>query len=77
MTSRPELCISVRSEEPTWGITAAFVAERMRGGCPFSYGDLIDFGHEVTPGCGLTSFLVYWPNVLDEEGYAHIGAGDG
>jgi hypothetical protein len=74
--SRPELCITVRSDDLAWAVTAAYLAEGMRGSCPFAYGDLIEFGHGATPGSGLTSYLVYWSIVEDEEGRTGIEVGD-
>src|SRR5262245_42206572 len=40
---RPELCISIRSDDETWGLAIAHLASALAGECPFRYGDTIDF----------------------------------
>ncbi|MEU8663099.1 suppressor of fused domain protein, partial [Actinoplanes philippinensis] len=62
---RPELCISVRSDDDSWASVAGFLAERLRGSCPFSSGNTIRFGRPVAPESSLTSFVVFAPSVLD------------
>ena len=41
---KPELWISVRSDDPMWALAIGYLAEQLRGTCPFVYGDTIDFG---------------------------------
>jgi hypothetical protein len=68
---RPELCISVRSDDERWARVVGHLAERLRGSCPFSYGNTIRFGQPVTPQSPLTAFVVFAPAVLD-RGDCHI-----
>lgn len=72
---RPELSICVRSEDPSWALAAAFVANRLRGRCAFSYGELIDFGEPVSPESAMDGFVVFAPLVLDREA-ATVDVGD-
>jgi suppressor of fused protein SUFU len=69
---RPELCISVRSTDVAWAHAAGWLAERLRGECPFTYGSTIDFHARVSPESSMTSFLVFAPAVLDRSDYAAI-----
>ncbi|MFD7481046.1 hypothetical protein ACFV8Z_55790 [Streptomyces sp. NPDC059837] len=40
----PELCLSVNSTNVIWAHAVGFLAEQLRGTCPFSYGSTINFG---------------------------------
>lgn len=64
---RPELCISVSSDDDSWAHVVGEIAERLRGSCPFSYGNTIRFGQSVTPQSPLTAFVVFAPAVLDRD----------
>lgn len=46
---RPELSVSVRSDDPAWVLAIAYLAEQLRHECPFSYGDTINFGEPMYP----------------------------
>jgi suppressor of fused protein SUFU len=64
---RPELCISVQSDDDRWGLAVGLIAERLRGSCPFSYGNTIRFGQPVTPESELTAFVVFAPSILERD----------
>ncbi|MFC0541185.1 suppressor of fused domain protein [Kutzneria chonburiensis] len=74
--SKPELCISVRSEDPAWAIVAGNVAQTLRGSCPFCYGDTINFGEPISPESTMTAFVVGPPAVLDPADYTDIDVGE-
>ena len=57
----PELCIGVRSGDRHWAMAVGFLAERLRGRCPFSYGNTIDFGEQVCAESAMTAFVVFAP----------------
>ncbi|MEV1290082.1 suppressor of fused domain protein [Micromonospora sp. NPDC049679] len=61
----PELCLSVRSEDDRWAWAVGHLAESLRGSCPFSYGNTIDFGERISPESEMTAFVVFAPAVLD------------
>lgn len=73
---KPELCISVRSTDISWALAVGFLAEQLRGSCPFCYGDTINFGERVSPESEMTAFAVFAPAVLDREDYTGINVGD-
>ena len=65
---RPELMISVESEEEVWGFAAGVLAEGLRGECPFCYGNTINFHAVVSEGeSELDAFLVFSPPFLECE----------
>ncbi|GAA1983854.1 suppressor of fused domain protein [Kitasatospora viridis] len=64
---RPELCLSVSSPDEGWAHALGFVAERMRGVCPFSYGDVVDLGERICGESPMTAFVVFAPAVLAKE----------
>src|SRR4051794_28747768 len=73
---KPELCICVRSADVTWGLAVAFIAEGLRGECPFSYGDLLNFGERIAPESGMTAFVLFAPAVLDRADFLGVDVGD-
>ena len=72
---RPELILSVESENPAWPLAAAEIAARLRGDCPFSYGDVINFGEAVAEGSAMSSFFVFAPAILEPESFRAIDVG--
>jgi hypothetical protein len=75
--SRPELCISVRSADESWALAAGYLAERLRGDCPFSYRNTIGFGEPVCAESALSSFVVAAPAVPGRDDFTGICLGDG
>lgn len=73
---RPELTITVASEDDHWGLAVGFLAEQLRGDCPFSYGDTINFGEQIAPESQMTAFAVFAPATLAPEDYTGIDVGD-
>lgn len=41
--------VSVNSTNVIWAHAVGFLAEQLRGTCPFSYGSTIDFGERIVP----------------------------
>lgn len=73
---KPELCISVRSDDVVWARAMGFIAEQLRGACPFSYGNTLNFGELITSESEMTAFVIFAPAVLDRDGYLAIDVGD-
>ena len=72
---RTELCITVESGEAAWALVAAFVANNMRGDCPFTYGSTINFHNQIHPESEMSAFFVFAPSILKNEQYANIEVG--
>lgn len=74
---KPELCICVQSDDVAWPLAMAYLAESLRGDCPFDYGSTIAFGERVSEESAMTSFVIFAPVVLDREDYLNINLGGG
>ena len=72
---RPELSILVRSDDPAWVLSIAYLAERLRHECPFGYGDTVNFGEPIAAGSALDGFVVFAPLALDQDD-ARIDVGE-
>ena len=72
---RPELSICVQSDDATWVLAIAHLAERLRHDCPFSHGDTIDYGEPIARGSQMDGFVVCAPIALDAAD-AHVEVGD-
>lgn len=57
----------MRSTDRRWAQAAAFIAEQLRGECPFQYGDTLNFGEPIAPESAMDTFLAFAPAVLDRE----------
>ena len=73
---KPELCICVESTDANWALAVAFIAEHMRGDCPFSYGDTLDFGGPMSEASSMSSLVFFAPAVLEPADYLGIDVGD-
>lgn len=74
---RPELCVSVRSADIAWALVAGRLAARLRGRCPFTYGDLLDYGAPVSAESPMHAFVVFAPMILERADHVGIDVGDG
>lgn len=72
---RPELCISVESSNVNWGKVAGFIANKLRGEFPFSYGQTINLGEPISPDSEMDAFFVFAPGTLEKEDYLNIDIG--
>lgn len=64
---RPELCISVESQDLAWGLAVGDIAYKLRGKCPFCYGEIIRFGTPVSQESEMSAFFVFAPSIMDKE----------
>lgn len=64
---RPELMISVESRDEAWTFAIGYMAERLRGKCPFCYGNTINFHANVSKESKLDAFLIFAPPFLTKE----------
>jgi len=72
---RPELCISVESSNLDWGHVAGYLANKLRGDCPFSYGQTINFRQQITDDSEMDAFFVFAPSTLDQKDYLNVDIG--
>lgn len=72
---RPELSISVRSDDPAWIIAIAAVADGLRDSCPLHYNNTINFGEPITEESSPDGFVVFAHLSLDPQ-HAKIDVGD-
>jgi hypothetical protein len=76
--SRPELCISMRTTMDSWAMVAAYVANGMRGECPFTYGSTINFHQQIDNASEMSAFFLFAPSIfVQKEHYTGIQVGDG
>lgn len=72
---RPELCITVESLNSDWGQVVGYIANKLRGECPFSYGQTINFREPISGDSRMDAFFVFTPSVLKKEDYLNIDIG--
>jgi hypothetical protein len=73
---RPELMITARSTDITWARVVAYLANGLRGDCPFSYSNTINFKQNIADDSEMDAFLVFAPSIItDKEGYLNIDIG--
>jgi hypothetical protein len=64
--SRPELFISVASEDPAWGLAIGYTAFR---GSEYGFctGHPVGFGARISEESEMTGFLPFWPVTLPAD----------
>ncbi|WP_405265710.1 suppressor of fused domain protein [Cellulophaga sp. Ld12] len=72
---RPELIITVDSKDTTWAQVAGYLANSLRGNCPFSYSNTINFREKISEESNMDSFLVFAPSILDKKDFTNIDVG--
>lgn len=75
--ARPELTLTVRSTDLAWGQAVGYIANKLRGDCPFCYGDIINFRETVSTESEMDAFFVFAPSILTPENYQGIDSGEG
>jgi hypothetical protein len=73
---RPELTITVDSEDLAWPLAMAHMANNLRGNCPFCYGDVVNFGAQISDESEMSAFLIFAPSIFEEkQSYLNIDVG--
>jgi len=62
---RPELVISVASEDPAWGLAIADIAEVNRGDFNFTWGSRINFNQRISKESEMSGFVIFSPSLVD------------
>ena len=58
---RPELIMSLNTQDPQWALALVDLVSQMRGQHPFSYGKMINLGHPIAVQSNKTGFLFFSP----------------
>jgi hypothetical protein len=74
-SGRPELCISVKSSDMNWGKVVGYIANKLRGDFPFTYGQTINFAEPISRDSEMDAFFVFAPSTLEKEDYLNIDIG--
>lgn len=67
---KPELMISVESSDEAWCFAIGHMAERLRGQCPFCYGQTINFHAEISEESKMDAFLIFAPPFLKKAQFS-------
>lgn len=65
--SRPELVISVNSDDYAWALAMGEIIKNGRGKSLFSYGSILNFGTPISEESSMSAFFVFVCNVLEED----------
>jgi len=74
-SGRPELCISVKSSRLDWAFALGYLANKLRGNCPFGYGQSINFREKISEDSEMDAFFIFAPSTLDKDDYLNIDIG--
>ena len=72
---RPELIITIDSKDMSWAQVVGYLANNLRGDCPFSYSNTINFREKISSDSEMDAFLVFAPAILDKKDFANIDIG--
>lgn len=74
--SRPELSITIDSSDIAWPLAIAEMARNLRGICSFRYGNVINFGEQISSESDMSGFLIFASAILGAETALGIDLGD-
>jgi Suppressor of fused protein (SUFU) len=72
---RPELMISVDSNDIAWGQVVGYIANKLRGDCPFCYSNTINFREKISDSSEMDAFLVFAPSTLEKDDFLNLDIG--
>jgi hypothetical protein len=64
---RPELVVSVNSDDRNWALAAGHVVRIYRGESSFSYGTVLEVGDRPSDQSAMSAFFLFAPLVLDQS----------
>jgi hypothetical protein len=65
--ARPELAISVQSQELAWALAIGYTAYKARGKYGFHVGETINFKAKIAQDSEMTAFFIFNPTVLTQK----------
>jgi len=63
---RPELIVSLDTEDPSWGLAVGYFASAFFNEKRFSYGDVFQMDDPISDESPMSAFLVFAPSFLDQ-----------
>jgi hypothetical protein len=64
---KPELIVTMESENPSWGMAAGYFASAFFGEKKFSYGDMFKLDDPISDEGEMNAYLMFAPSFLDRE----------
>lgn len=64
---RGELCICVKSDSLAWPQVIGYIANKLRGSSPFSYGGTINFGQPISDDSEMDAFFIFAPGIFENQ----------
>ncbi len=64
---KPELVVSLDTQDKNWGLVAGFFASEYQGEKPFCYGDLFVLDSPITEESKMVGYFVFAPSFLTQE----------
>lgn len=65
--SKPELIVSLDTNDKSWGFAAGFFASAFFNQKRFSYGDIFEIDDPISEESEMSAYLVFAPSFLDQE----------
>ncbi len=65
--ARPELVISVESDDVAWGLAVGHVAARARGKYGFCVGETVNFNAQISRESHMSAFVIFYPSIMSRE----------
>ncbi|MBE0338710.1 suppressor of fused domain protein [Paenibacillus sp. 23TSA30-6] len=65
--AKPELIISLETQDESWGLAAAYFAAEFRGVKTFSYADLFTLDEPISQESDMTGYFVFASAILEKE----------
>ncbi|MGG1650094.1 suppressor of fused domain protein [Paenibacillus sp. NRS-1780] len=65
--AKPELIISLETQDESWGLAAAYFAAEFRGVKGFSYADLFTLDEPISKESDMTGYFVFASAILEKE----------
>ena len=64
---KPELIVTLDSQDIMWGYASGYLASQYRGECGFSYGTLLRLPSVISEESDMVGFFAFVPSILNKE----------
>jgi hypothetical protein len=72
VNGRPELIMSVESTDMNWANVLGYIISSYEQQIDFSYGEIVNFGEQVSEDSKMDAFFIFAPSILESEDYLDI-----